>query len=134
MNIRKTVSALMLVLAALVAVSACSSGEGSRAGESQNVDAADVAPMTKTPEGTYLATLEGQGVPYTTAEKAVNGGKTICKLLDEGNEWFPLAFALYAKWGPQGDNTKPLTQTQIGVVMRASVYNFCPQHINLIPQ
>lgn len=132
MNIRKIVATACLTVGIAASLTACST-DGSRAGESELTPAPVQTSEPKKPEVVFLDGLDAQNIPYTTAEKAVAGGKAVCRLLDEGNEWFPLAIALYAKWGPAGDNTESLTQTQVGVVMRGAVYAFCPQHENLIP-
>ena len=131
---RKIIVTVIMTGLVCLTLAACGS-DGSRAGESQFEPAPATAYTTPepSPELRFLQTIDGQGVPYTTREKAVQGGKTICQQLDAGTGWFVLAAALYVKWGPQGGAEKPLTQSQVGTVMRAAVVAFCPQHENLIP-
>lgn len=75
----------------------------------------------------FLATLDEEGIYYSTPASAVTVGNTICKNLDQGTSIARIMATMAST--PTDAN---YTTNDIGFIIGASIAAFCPQHIDKV--
>lgn len=70
-------------------------------------------------EEVYIATLDAEGIYYSSEENAIKAGRSACMMMDAGETWLATSSTFV---------TAGYSHYQSGYIMGTATASFCPEH------